>query len=82
MTTTTTYKMYRKKMVAIDKKNTRNYSRIDSGIEIQFEQVKKMNNLNLSRLRKQQDEFVQKKKIEWKITLRGELLTNVGFLKN
>lgn len=30
------------------------------------EQVK-MNNLNLSRLRKQQDEFVQKK-LEWKIT--------------
>ena len=43
------------------------------------EQVK-MNNLNLSRLRKQQDEFVQKK-IGVEDNLRGELLTNVGFLE-
>lgn len=43
------------------------------------EQVK-MNNLNLGRLRKQQDEFVQKKNgVE--DSLRGELLTNVGFLE-
>ena len=43
------------------------------------EQVK-MNNLNLGRLRKQQDEFVQKK-IGVEDSLRGELLTNVGFLE-
>lgn len=39
-----------------------------------------MNNLNLDRLRKQQDEFVQKK-IGVEDNLRKELSTNIGFLE-
>ena len=39
-----------------------------------------MNGLNLDRLRKQQDEFVQKK-IGVEDSLREELSTNIGFLE-